>query len=433
MQTTSTSNQPQSSVGAATPQIMRIAVLGACVIFAAWLLISLAACSTPKHGKFTSEGQNAAQKRLDTIKAQTEYTMALQAFLDSDLNKALKHCEKAIILAPTVVRCYVLRGRIMMEKSDLQQAEVSLARAIEVDAANVDAYYYRGLLAERVARKQDALTNYMKACELDTQNPQYPIAAAEMLIDLGDLDGAESFLNERQTAFQHHAGIQQTLGHISMLRGDFAKAELRFSEARILAPNETDVLEDLARAQFNLSKWGEAEACLSRLLKAPEFSDRRDLSHMRAQCLTSLNRNAEARDLLVTLTKSDEGQADTQAWISLGQVAYAIKDWSRVRQSFVRVLALAPERCEGYVLKGLHQRRTEDFKGAEQSFRRAIEISPSGELYILLGLVYQRLDNETAARTCFARAAKLDPTDKVAQQLVLDPSMAAKIAGAETN
>ena len=74
-----------------------------------------------------------------------------------------------------------------------------------------------------------------------------------------------------------------------------------------------------------------------------------------------------------------------------------------------------------------------DWPGAEQSFRRAIEISPSGELYILLGLVYQRLDNESAARTCFGRAAKLDPTDKVAQQLVQDPSMAAKIAGAETN
>ncbi len=431
MPTTPAHNASTPAIRPVASQVFRVAIIGAVVVLAGWMLIAAVGCANPKHGKYTEEQKSLANQRIDALKGQTEYTMALQAFLDSDLEKALKHCEKAVLLSPKAARSYVLRGRIMMEKSDLQQAEVSLAKAIETDDKNVEAYYYQGLLAERVARKDEALTHYLKACELDTQNAQYPICAAEMLIDLGRLDEAEAFLNQRQSTFQHTAGIQQTLGHICMLRGDYARAEVQFAEARLLAASETDVLEDLARAQYNLEKWGEAESCLQRLLKTPEFSDRRDLAHLRARCLTNLNRNAEARDLLVSLTKTDEGQSDTEAWITLGQVAYTIGDWSNVRQAFVRVLALAPERPEGHILKGLHQRRTSDYKGAEQSFRRAIEITPTAETYIMLGLVYEKLGNEKSARTCFTRAAALDPKDQVAQRLVQDPTLAAKIAGAE--
>lgn len=415
----------------AASQVFRVAIVGAGLLLAAWAFIAGVGCVPPRHGNYTTEGKNIAAARIDALKGQTEYQMALQAFLDADLEKAGKHAEKAMLLAPKVARVYVLRGRIMLEKSDIQQAAASFAKAIEIDPNEDEAYYYQGILAERIGKKEDALASYRKANEIDVQNAQYPLAGADMLIELGRVDEAESYLRGQQEQLHHTAGIQQMLGKIAMLRGDTAAAEKFFIEARILASDETAVLEDLARAQYGLAKWGEAESSLARLLRSPEYNDRRDLSHMRARCLTNLNRNAEARDLLVTLTKGDIGQADAEAWISLGQVAYTLGDWSRVRQSFVRTISLAPERSEGYILKGLHQRRTNDFRGAEQSFRKALDINPSAETYIMLGLVYQKMHNTTAAKTCFAKAASLDPSDQVAQQLVQDPGLASKIAGVD--
>ncbi len=424
-----TTNTPPFA--SAANSVFRVALIGAAIALAGWALLSTVGCMANQHGDYTKDGKNIAKDRIDALKGQTEYQMAMQAFLDADLEKAGKHAEKAMLLAPKVSRVFVLRGRIMLEKSDIQQAQASFSKAMEIDPKDVEAHYYMGILNERITKKEDALANYREANELDPENVQYPIAAADMLIELGRVDEAESFLQQQQAQLHHTAGIQQMLGKIAVLRGDNAGAEKFFTEARILASDETSVLEDLARAQFNLSKWGEAESNLARLLRTPEYNERRDLSRMRAKCLASLNRNAEARDLLVTLTKGDIGQADVEAWISLGQVAYTLGDWSRVRQSFVRTISLAPERPEGYILRGLHQRRTSDFKGAEQSFRKALEISPSAESYIMLGLIYQKQHNEQAAKTCFARAATLDPQDKVAQQLVQDPTLAAKIAGVD--
>ncbi|MFO0832648.1 MAG: tetratricopeptide repeat protein [Phycisphaerales bacterium] len=425
----SSTNSHPPALASTASQVFRVALIGAGLLLAGWAFVAGVGCTPPKHGNYTKEGKNLAKERIDALKGQTEYQMAMQSFLDADLEKAGKHIEKAMLLAPKVASVFVLRGRIMLEKSDIQQAQASFAKAKEIDPAEVEAYYYSGILSERITLREEALENYRKANELDPEKVQYPIAAADMMIELGRVDEAEQYLLQQQVQLHHTAGVQQMLGKISVLRGDNVQAEKFFTEARILASDETSVLEDLARAQFNLAKWGEAESNLARLLRSPEYTDRRDLAHMRAKCLNNLNRNAEARDLLVTLTKGDIGQADVEAWISLGQVAYTLGDWSRVRQSFVRTISLAPERPEGYILRGLHQRRTNDLKGAEQSFRKAIDISPSAENYIILGLVYQKMHNEPAAKTCFAKASALDPKDEVARQLVQDPSLASKIAG----
>jgi Flp pilus assembly protein TadD len=413
--------------------ILRVVGIGIGVVLMMWAFSSAVGCASQGHGKFTGEHKNLAQARIDGLKAQTEYSMSLQALLDGDLDKAVKHCDKAIMLAPKVARSYVLRGRIMMERNDLQQAAFSLAKGVELDDTFVEAHYYSGMLAERVARRSEALDHYLRAAELDPSNAQYPVAAAEMMIDLDRMDDAEQYLQKHMDTFQHCAGIQQTLGHIAMMRGDNIAAERYFSEARLLAPDEMEVLEDLARVQYALAHWGDAESSLVRLLKDDDFLMRRDLQHMRAQCLVALNRNSDARNVYVELSKGEEGAGDAQAWIGMGQTAYAMGDWGRVRQAFVRVIALAPDRAEGYILRGLHQRRTGDLASAETSFRKAVQLDASAENFIMLGLVQLARGDDANARQNFARAAQSDPSDDLASRLVAEPDLASKLAQVQDN
>lgn len=412
----------------ARAQAVKVLLMVAGVVLVLWVSASIGGCAR-EHGKYTSEGIQKATTRIEALKAATEYQMAEEAFNSADLDKALKHCEKSIKLSDKVARTWTLRGRIMLEKNQLQDAVSSLQKAAEIDGNFVLAHYYLGIVAERIDRKDEALDHYLKASELDTNSAQYVVAAAEMMIDTDQTDRAEQYLLSKQKSFQHTAGVQQSLGQISMMRGDYPQAEIYFNEARLLAPDEGEVLEDLARAQYLQSKYAECDSNLTRLLKIADFAKRRDLQHMRARCLVSLERNAEARDILVALTKDEAGTNDVEAWIALGQVAYQIRDTSRLRLAFTRVIALAPSRPEGHVLKGLHQRRMGDFTNAEVSLKKAVELAPTAENHVLLGLTQERLGKGQLARASFKSALDADPKDPIARQLVDSPRAAALMAG----
>jgi Flp pilus assembly protein TadD len=280
---------------------------------------AIAASGCSGHGKYTQEGISLAKQRLDSLKAATEYDMARQAFLAGDLDKALKKSDAALLLAENNPRIHVLRGRIHIERGNVGRALLSLRRALELDENAIDARYYLGVVHERLNEPEEALAHFRAAAELEGYNPQYPIAAGEMLVDLGRLDEAKTFLTDSEAA-DHSAGVQQLLGHIALIEGRPADACELFTKARLLAPEDGAILEDLATAQIAAGRFADAETNLSGLLKDPENEGRRDLLHMRGECLMALGRPVEAREIYRTLSE-DDGASDPQAWIGRGRAA----------------------------------------------------------------------------------------------------------------
>lgn len=327
------------------------------------------------HGKYTGEHLNAAEQRLDDLKSANEFQMAEQAFLAGDTEKALVKIESSIALNDRVARSHVLRGRILAERNMLTEALGSFEKAAELEPTNVDAQYYQGVINERVQNRELALTQYLKAAEMAPANPQFALAAAETMIDMGKSDEASAFLHARDQAFRLDAGVQQLLGHMAMMRGDHVEAVDRFGQARVLAPDDQSATEDLVGALMQVENYSEADFYLASLLRKVENDGRRDLMHMRVQCLQQLNRPVEARDILVKLTSAD-GSNDVQAWITLGQVSLQLRDLGRVRESANRIVGLAPYRSDGYILRAMWQRRMGDFTGALTSLDDALECAP---------------------------------------------------------
>ncbi len=374
--------------------------------------LSLTGC-TSGHGKYTSVERSGAKEKFDGIKSGTEYQMAFSAFMSQDFPKALRHVDTSISLNPTVVRSHVLRGRIMLEAGDLQRATESFERAQAIDPRSVDAWYYMGLLHERTAEHEQALACYQRACELAPSEAQYPLAAAEVMIDMARLDDARSFLDERRAQFQHNSGIRQTLGHIAMTEQDAATAGKEFSDARLLAPDDQSIAEDLARAQVKLEAYAPAEAILGKLLADPANQARRDLLMLRATCLTKMDRLAEARSILTQLTRDAAGADDVEAFVALGNVSYVLKDMVRVRQVATRIVNIAPQRPEGYMLRALYQRHMKDYATAEASATKATQCQGGAEAWMLLGLIQQDAGRAQDAERSFATAHDLDQNAQV--------------------
>lgn len=375
-------------------------------------------CS-PGRGKYTSEALQKAQDRVSGMKAANEYQQSWQAYTAGDLEKAFKGVERSLTLNPNVAKSWVLRGRIQIEQGALEQALESFQKAEALEPTSVDAQYYQGIVHERFSQPAEALVKYQKAAELEPTNAQYAIAAAEMMMDLGQYAEAEQFLTTRTASFQHNAGIRQTLGHVALLQGDSNKAAELFGEARLLAPDDTSVLEDLVHAQVATGKFADAEYNIVTLLKVPENKDRRDLMHIRARCLMELDRAVDARQIYVELTAGDAGQRDLEAWIGLGNTSYVLRDQLRLRQASARVVALAPDRPEGYVLRAWLQLRGTNPQDALGSLDKAIERRGDDvEPLLLKALVLKQLGRLDEADAVLAQAAIENPNHPGVRQTV---------------
>jgi tetratricopeptide (TPR) repeat protein len=378
---------------------------------------TLSGCSLGQ-GKQNAAHASNAKKKMNSMKAATEWQTARGAFFAGDLDKALKHIDISLTQNNEVVKSHVLRGRIMLEMGNIEQAVVSFTRAGEMDPKAIEPKYFMGLLNERIAQKDKALDYYRQAAELDPTNAQYAVAAAEMMIDLGQMDQAKQYLESMTAAFEHNAGVRQTLGHIAMIQKDYPAAATYFNEARMLAPDDPTILEDVARASAAAGNFADAEYALAKLLSGESRKERRDLLVLRAQVLTKIDRLVDARSILIDLTHDSAGASDVEAWIAMGNVCYLLNDQTHLKQAVQRTVSLAPNRAEGYVLRGLLARKSQDFLAAQSNFKQATAIQPNAETYVLLGLTQLDLENAEEAKLSFKTALSIDPNSAEANELL---------------
>lgn len=380
------------------------------------LALSLTACHG--NGKYTAEQANAAKDKLGQLKSGLEFQTAMGDFLAGDFGKANAAVDRSIALNDKVARTWVLKGRIQLETGNLEGALVALSKAETLDAKSVDAQYFLGLVNERLERKDEALKRFQAAADLDRANPQYAIAAAETLIDLGRRDEAKAYLEGRGAQLANNAALRQTLGHIAMMDEKPDKAAELFNEARLLAPNDNGILEDLVRAQVIVGRFADAEVNLQKLVKDPVLAKRRDLLLMRARCLTQIERIVDAREILIKLCNDTTGSADIESWNDLGHVSYLLNDLSRVRQASAKLIAIAPKLPEGYVLRAMWEQKRGDARAAKDSVTKAISLKQSPDSYLLLATIQQELKDTDGARSALANALKLNPNNNTAKQLL---------------
>jgi tetratricopeptide (TPR) repeat protein len=313
----------------------------------------------------------------------------------------------------------VLRARIMIERGELESARASLLRAEEIDAEVVEAHYYLGIVHERFSQPEEALRRYRLAAKLDPTSAQYVVASAEMLIHLKRLDEADAILSSPHEALTHNAAIRQTSGHVALLRGQTERAVELFGQARLLAPDDASVLEDLVRAQMAARNYGDAEVNIGTLLRGKDNESRRDLLLWRAECLAATNRMIEARSVLDRLTSDREGQADIQAWLALGRVAAALKDEHRLRICAARTIALAPDRPDGYLMRAIHLRSTGELPGALIAIDTAIRLDQDATTPRLLrALILQEMGMTDDAAKSLTHVLERHPNHALAGRMM---------------
>jgi tetratricopeptide (TPR) repeat protein len=375
----------------------------------------LAGCNGPT--KSGVEARENARERLDTFNAQFAYDTARQEFESGQFDRALHNISVAAAQAPEVGECDVLKGRIFIEMHELESAIMAFNDALEKDPELSEAHYYIGIVQQRWTEDEAAYESYRQASELDETNVQYLLATAESLITLGELDEAQRVVEARMNYFEFDPALRLLLAQIALLNGETEKAVRLYGDARLLDPDNDALLEELVWTQYDAGHYAGCYSSLTELKARIDDSENRlDLLHVEAGCLSRMGRSAEAHRLYMELT--DQNPSDPSIWVEFGTLAWELNDQRRLKKCGDQVISLAPDRYEGYLLKGVYEREAGRMAQAVDLFREATSMAPDVVLpQLMLGSALEESGDTTAALAAYSHAVRLAPEHREARMM----------------
>jgi tetratricopeptide (TPR) repeat protein len=376
-------------------------------------LVLLAGGCSNNHDEWVADGTN----RWHDMRSAMMLEMAHSQFASGQLDEADRTVREASEIDADNPQLYLLGGRIAFERGQLERSFRLFEAATEYGEHLPDPHYYRGVVLQRWQQYDRALEAYERALELQPDNPGNLLAVAEMLVSLGRIDEAVARLEEKLNYFDQNAGLRAGLAHLNMMQGNPREAASLFNQAALLDPEDMRLREELAIALVAARDDANATRVLRELLRDPQWEDRDDLRRLLAASLVRQDRNTDARQIYVELTRRNPHSAED--WIKLGELAWRAGDLGGTLQSANRVVTLAPDRHEGYLLAGMVWQRRGRLHDALRNFDRAADRAPDDATPLILrGIALQQAGRQAAAIDAYERALTREPEDRRAQRLL---------------
>jgi tetratricopeptide (TPR) repeat protein len=315
------------------------------------------------------------------------YGLGRIAALRDDHARAIEHLRRALELQPAAAEVHQQLGLSYRALGDLEAARRHLSQRetrellfrdpliSDLDDQFQASSVYKGMLAERNGRFDEAVAEYRKAAEGNPDNVSYRRALAGALLLGGRLD----------------------------------EAIAEFRDAVNLAPEEAVTRMRLARALASRGLWEQAEGHLSAALRADPDDHRVRLR--RAQMRLALGRGAEAlADLQAVLTATPD---DLEARLGLGQALAQTGEIERAESELEAVIAAQPvvsRQAVAWLELGSISEQGGDLEAAAARYGKAAGLAPEHvPTQIALARVNSRRGRHEEALAGLDLALLIDP------------------------
>ena len=384
-------------------------------VIATLLVLLMGGCGTThkKHDEWMSQ----ADGRWKQMRSGLMLNMAQQQFDTGDLDESEKTVRDAIELDPANPGLHLLAGRIALERGKLERAYGRINNAIKLDPKMALAHYFQGIVLQRWKQLEPALEQYRKAYELQPDNVNYLLATGEMLVATEHDDQALQLLKSSLDYFGQSAGLRAAIGQIYMVRQDYTHAVPFLRQASLMAPDDLQVAEDLATAEFAAGNPLDAMRNFRRLCTEPKLSDRADLFIALGQCYEKLGQFDKAETAYRKVTRAHPEQGE--AWIRLGEIALAKNDLNTAALAANRAIKASPDRAQGYLLQGMVSQKRGHTQQALHAFDQAAKLTPQdASPLILRGLALEQAGHLSDAIVEYQQALRREPADQRVRQLL---------------
>lgn len=332
---------------------------------------------------------------------------AHQAQQRGDLNRAIDRWQTVRDLFPEERHAYLFAAWCLRDTGRVQEGEVLLATALEIipyDKAIAVEFARWGTSAQSW---KEAFARWRLVTERFSDDPSGFLEAVKCLESAGDLDEADTLLDETRKRFPENTQIATAYAQVAERRQDWAAAITRWTALSAQSPDDPSVYRGLATALRNLGQTAEAKTVLENA--ATRLSN--------DAVYTDLAREAEAQG------DWPEAERCWQRCITINPLslqshnglAEALRRQDRQDEAdaaIVRATTYMPN--EGSLVHTLARRCEEkgDWAKTEHYWRRFIELNAGiGWAYVGLALAVRRQDREREADAIVSRARELLPND----------------------
>ncbi len=280
---------------------------------------------------------------------------------------------------------------------DLPAVEQALAQAEALAPDDARWPYYHGQFLRLAGRAAEAEAAYLRALELDDDDPVTLLRLAQVRLEQGDLQGASKAAGQASRGAPDLAYAHVLLGQIAAESGRADEAVEQFERALELEPEADRLHYLLAQVYRQLGQIESAEAHLARRgERGPRLPDPRsaELAQVKQGANSELRR---------------------------GNALLASGEYQAALAAFEAALASEPENVQARLNLGLAQLQLGQTGAALESAERAVQLGPEDmEAWRALGAIRAAAGEVDEAGEAFDRALQLAPEDARANEGMAD-------------
>jgi tetratricopeptide (TPR) repeat protein len=338
--------------------------------------------------------------------------VAAQALTAGNLKLAENELQSVLGSSPEDQRALDLLGVVRVLEHRDSDAEDFFRRAAQKDPKFASAHAHLGLLFFQTGRAEQAVPELREAVRLDSSRSDAATALARIWSDqaqaavaAGDPEKALALLTDARKLAPNNSDVRFALGMVALRMSRFQDAIDAFQETLRLRKNDPPALYGLGQAFMAVSRYEEARQEFIRYLALrPNDSS---VHCFLGMTLAALERPAEARvqfEKSIAITPEQ-----TESYFRLGLLDLDSKDLESATKNFHRVLDRDPKHSGALVSLGRVEFEQKHYAEAADRLQRAIANDESlREAHYYLGLTYARMGRKAESDQELQRASQLD-------------------------
>ncbi len=190
-----------------------------------------------------------------------------------NISEAAKYYQYFIDQGFTDPRVFSNYGIILKDLGNLNEAEISQRKAIELNPNFAEAHSNLGNILKDLGKLKEAEISYSKAVKINPNFANAYFNLGNVLRDLGNLKEAELSYKKAIKIKPHFADAYSHLGNVLLDLGNLKEAELSTRRAIEINPNFAEAYNNLGNLLKDLGKLKEAELSQRKAIKLnPDFA-----------------------------------------------------------------------------------------------------------------------------------------------------------------
>lgn len=373
-------------------------IIAAVAVVISGMLTGCAAHSEKKQAIVERWEKSAAQAKLPTVENLIERGRIAEA------EKTLRECLQT---EPTSAQAHFLMGRVHLIENRTDDARISFAEAITLDASYDAAWYHLAMLFDLDGNSKRAMEACRMALSLKPAESEYIVGMARLYMQADQVESARELLEDRLKSTPGDRDLLLAMADLNRSAGQLDKTVSQYE--RILAANakDTQVLEALGYTYVALKDWDRAIRTFDRLLNAAkEEAQKESTLDILAMCAFKAERYGQALKYYDRLSVARRD--DAEVWLNMAESALGADLVERAALNAQRALQLKPSWPRAYAVLGSAQYLLEQYDAALRSFSYArSDDQVGGFAWFLTGRCYARLGQTAKADAAYQKAGDL--------------------------